>query len=192
MGRLPDEIDEKVRAFIEAQPMFFVATAPLAATGHVNVSPKGLDSIRVLGPRRLAYLDYVGSGSETIAHLRENGRIVLMWCAFAGPPRILRIHGSGRALEPGDAAFSALHERFDPVPASRAIICIDVERVSESCGFGVPLMTYEGQRTQLGAWAARKGEAGLAEYQRNKNRVSVDGLPALRWVEREPAHDDRG
>jgi hypothetical protein len=180
MGQVYQEIDDRLRAFIEAQHMFFVATAPLAAGAHINLSPKGLDSLRILGPRALAYLDYVGSGAETIGHLRENGRIVMMWCAFEGPPKIVRVHGRGAALEPGDPGYAALRDLFSSSISGRAVITIDVERVSDSCGFGVPLYSFESDRAQLAAWAVRKGDAGLLDYQRDKNRVTVDGLPALR------------
>jgi hypothetical protein len=186
------EIDERVRAFIGAQQMFFVATAPLDAAGHLNISPKGLDSLRVLGPHAVAYLDHVGSGAETIAHLRENGRIILMLCAFLGPPKILRLHGRGEVLEPQDAGFGALRALFAAAPAVRAIVRVTVERVSDSCGFGVPLFHYQAQRTQLADWASRKGDAGLLAYQRDRNRVSLDGLPALRWVETPAGSGDRG
>lgn len=185
MGKLFDAIDPALEAFIRSQQMFFVATAPLGAGGHINLSPKGLDTLRVLDPRTLAYLDYVGSGAETVAHLRENGRIVLMLCAFQGPPRIVRFHGRGEAIEPQDPEFAALRPVFPPEPAARAIIRISIERIADSCGFGVPLYAFEGQRTQIPNWAARKGAPGLRDYQVEKNRASIDGLPALRWTEEE-------
>ena len=181
MGKLYDDIDHHLRAFIEAQHVFFVGTAPLSANGHVNISPKGLDALRVLDPRTLIYLDYVGSGAETIAHLRENGRIVIMLCAVQGPPKIVRLHGTGKVLEPGDSGYADLRGLFAPEPLARAIIRISVDRISDSCGYGVPLHTYQGERTQLPAWAAAKGEQGLREYQAEKNSASIDGLPALRW-----------
>jgi hypothetical protein len=183
MGKQFDEINANLRAFIEAQHVFFVATSPLNASGHVNLSPKGLDSLRIIGPTTVAYLDYVGSGAETIAHLRENGRIVIMFCAFDGPPKILRLQGKGEVLEPQDADYSQLRGLFPRVSPDRTIIRIAVHRISDSCGFGVPQYVYEGERSQLSDWAERKGAPGLSEYQREKNRVSVDGLPALRWVE---------
>jgi hypothetical protein len=156
----------------------------LEATGHVNLSPKGLDTLRVLDPHTLAYLDYVGSGAETIAHLRENGRIVVMVCAFAGAPRIVRFHGRGEVFEPHDGTFHRLRGLFAPEPPARAIVRIAIRRIADSCGFGVPLLAFQGNRTQLGDWAARKGEEGLVQYQEEKNSVSIDGLPALRWPER--------
>jgi hypothetical protein len=183
MGKLYEGIDERVRAFIEAQHMFFVATAPAAVDGHVNLSPKGLDSFAVLGPREVAYLDLVGSGAETIAHLRENGRITLMFCAFEGPPKILRLYGRGAYIEPPDGVFADMRARFElPTPA-RGIVRVTVERIADSCGFGVPLYQFEGERSQLLDSAARKGESGLREYQQVHNRASIDGLPALRWAE---------
>jgi hypothetical protein len=182
MARMLKEIDDTIRAFIESQQMFFVATAPLARDGHVNVSPKGLDAFRVLSPRRVAYLDHIGSGAETLAHLRENGRLVLMFCAFAGPPKIVRIHGPGTVLRPEDDEFGQLRPLFGPAPLVRAIITLDVERLSHSCGFGVPLYEYQGQRTNLTDWAGGKGEAALRAYQVEKNARSIDGLPAVDWV----------
>jgi hypothetical protein len=181
MGKVIDKIDQDLERFIRAQQMFFVATAPLDGGGHVNVSPKGLDALRVIGPRALAYLDYVGSGAETVAHLRENGRIVVMLCAFQGAPRIVRLHGRGEVVEPQDSDFDHLSTCFPSAPAARAIIRIALDRISDSCGYGVPLYEFEGQRSQLPAWAGRKGAQGLLEYQNGKNRVSIDGLPALRW-----------
>jgi hypothetical protein len=181
MGKLFDRIDQTLEAFIRAQQMFFVATAPLNATGHVNVSPKGLDTLRVLDPQTMAYLDYVGSGAETIAHLRENGRIVVMLCAFQGAPRIVRFHGLGSVFEPHDSEFNRLRGLFPAEPAGRAIVRISIERIADSCGFGVPLYAFEGPRSQLADWAARKGPQGLHEYQVQQNRISIDGLPALRW-----------
>jgi hypothetical protein len=184
MGKVHEFIDDRLRAFIEAQQMFFVATAPLESSGHLNVSPKGLDTLRIIEPRTLVYLDHVGSGSETIAHLRQNGRIVLMWCAFDGPPNIVRVHGRGEVVEPQDASFADLRRLFPvELPGVRSVIRVAVERVGDTCGFGVPLFEYRGQRAQLAKWAQHKGAEGLAAYQREKNQRSVDGLPSLRWVE---------
>src|SRR5262245_33097325 len=184
MGDVFTEITPARRRCIEAQKMFFVASAPLAGDGRVNLSPKGTDSLRVLDARTVAYLDYVGSGVETIAHLRENGRIVVMFCAFAGPPTIVRLHGRGDTIEPGDPEWNALRPQF-PEASARAIVRVRVERASESCGYGVPLYGYEGERTAMAAWAEKKGPEGLAKYQREKNAASLDGLPGLRWVEAE-------
>jgi hypothetical protein len=189
MGRVYEGIDERQRAWIAAQALFFVGTAPLDADGHVNVSPKGpIGTLRVLDEHRVAYLDGVGSGAETIAHLRENGRIVIMLCAFAGPPRILRLHGRGTVHLPGDPSYEALLGRcaFDEpsVPqARRSIVEVEVERVSDSCGYGVPLMKHEGQREHARLWAekrlATRGEDALTAYQEEKNAESIDGLPAV-------------
>ena len=179
MGKVHTVIDDVTRKFIEAQPLFFVASAPLAADGHVNLSPKGLDSFRILGPTTVAYLDLTGSGVETIAHLKENGRIVLMFCAFQGPPNILRLYGRGRAVEPQDPEFSCLQEHFAVYPSTRSIIVVEISRISDSCGYGIPYMKVEGERPQLAAWAAKKGPEGLKEYRREKNRRSIDGLPGV-------------
>jgi len=188
MGKVHDGIDSRLERWIASQHMFFVGSAP-SAGGHVNVSPKGpIDTLRVLDARTVAYLDLAGSGAETIAHLRENGRIVVMLCAFAGPPRIVRLHGRGEVVQAGDARFASLLElcRFaEPAVAGsrRAIVRVDVERVADSCGYGVPLMSYEGRRPHMDAWAAKKlragGEEALLDYQREKNSRSIDGLPAL-------------
>jgi Pyridoxamine 5'-phosphate oxidase len=178
------DIDDSLRAFIQAQRMFFVATAPLDSGGHVNLSPKGLDTFRILGPTKVAYLDHVGSGSETIAHLKDNRRIVLMWCALEGPPRILRLHGRGEVLTPYDAEFQQLRPLFPATPAEgRAMIVVTVQRIATSCGFGVPLYRFERERSQLPDWAERKGPDGLCEYQQLKNATSIDGLPAVTWMD---------
>jgi hypothetical protein len=182
MSQIYPAIDRQLRKFIEAQRVFFVATAPLGRDGHVNVSPKGLDTLRILGPTTVAYIDYVGSGIETVAHVRENGRIVIMLCAFDGPPQILRLHGRGAVIESQDPQFGAMLARFEPVAHVRSIIQVEVNRISDSCGYGVPLYEFAGQRTQLRAWAKKKGEPGLQAYQRDKNIASIDGLPTLRWT----------
>ena len=182
MGTLFDQIAPPLEHFIRSQHVFFVATAPLSADGHVNLSPKGLDTLRILGPQTLAYLDHVGSGAETIAHLRENGRIVIMLCAFDGPPRIVRLHGHGEALEPQDKDFEQLRAQFPADPSGRAIIRVTLERISDSCGYGVPLLAFEKDRSQLSDWSARKGSQGLLDYQKKNNSSSIDGLAALRWA----------
>jgi hypothetical protein len=179
MGKVHTAIDGHIREFIEAQRIFFVGSAPLDRNGHVNVSPKGRDSFRILGPATVAYIDSTGSGAETIAHLRENRRIVVMFCALEGPPNIVRLHGSGEVIEPHEAEFPALLGLFKPDPGVRAIIRIDVDRVSSSCGFAVPRCRYEGERAQLAEWASRKGDDGLKKYRAEKNARSIDGLPAL-------------
>jgi len=189
MGKIFDRIDEHQRKWIARQPLFFVGTAPRADDGHVNVSPKGpIDTLRVLDDHTVAYLDIVGSGAETIAHLRENGRIVVMLCAFEGPPRILRLHGRGEVLLAGEPRFDELLERAgfaQPAVASsrRAVILVHVERIADSCGYGVPLMSFEGTRPHSDAWAEKRvrvhGPDGIAAYQAEKNAVSIDGLPAV-------------
>lgn len=179
MAKTFPEIDPKLRAWIAQQHMFFVATAPLAADGMVNCSPKGLDVFRVLGPRRAAYLDLTGSGVETIAHLRENGRIVLMFCSFDAAPRIVRLHGTGRAHPVGTPEFQALLPHFEALPGARSIVEVDVARISDSCGFGVPRMVYEGERTTLTDYWEQKGGDGASTYQRENNARSLDGLPGL-------------
>lgn len=179
MGKTFEAVDAKLQGFIEKQKMFFVATAPRSDEGLVNLSPKGLDgTLAILDGHTIAYLDLTGSGVETIAHLRENGRICLMFCAFEGPPRIVRIHGTGEVLEPGDLEFDELIERFANHPGARAIIRIRASRISDSCGFGVPLYDYRGERDQLQRWAEKKGPEGIAQYQRDNNMHSLDGLPS--------------
>ena len=181
MAKTFDAIDARLAAWIARQRMFFVATAPSGDGGHVNVSPKGpIETLRVLDEHTVAYLDLVGSGAETVAHLQDNGRIVVMLCAFEGPPRIVRLHGRGEVLEAGAVEFpeaTALPQQ------QRTVIRVDVERIADSCGFGVPLMAFEGQRPQLQAWAetklAKGGPGALDEYVAEKNAVSIDGLPAL-------------
>jgi hypothetical protein len=189
MGKVFEGIDDRLREWVARQPLFFTGTAPLAADGHVNVSPKGpIGSLRIVDDHTLAYLDVVGSGAETIAHLRENGRIVVMLCAFDGPPRIVRFHGRGEVIRPDDARFGELLERCgfdDPsVPeARRAIVLVDVTRVADSCGYGVPLMSYEGARPHQEKSAAKRarvgGPAAFDDYMRKKNSRSLDGLPAV-------------
>lgn len=182
MGKVYASIDGRLREFLLEQPVFFVATAPSGPDGHVNVSPKGgRGCLAVLDERRVAYLDYTGSGAETIAHLRENGRITLMTCAFQGPPKIVRLHGEGRVVVPGGADFAGLVEAFPTAPARglRAVIEVSVDRISDSCGYQVPLMAYEGDRDLLTRWTDRKTDEDLADYRRKKNAKSIDGLPAL-------------
>jgi hypothetical protein len=180
--KVHEAIDGRLREFIAAQQMFFVATAPSAAEGHVNLSPKGMTgTFAVLGDHRVAYLDYHGSGAETIAHLRDNGRITLMFCAFEGPPTIVRLYGTGRVIAPGDPEFAELLGLFTApeTHSGRSIIDVQVHRISDSCGYAVPLMSYQGDRDLLIRWHARRDDAALAEYRRVKNAVSIDGLPAL-------------
>ena len=180
MARVLDGISAPLREFLEAQPVFFVATAPSSDDGHVNCSPKGLDTFRVLDDHTVAYLDLTGSGIETVAHLRENGRIVFCFCAFEGPPRIVRLHGRGEVLEPAEPDFARLRPLFPPHDGVRAIIRVELVRIADSCGYAVPFMRYEGDRRQLAAWAAKKGPDGIAGYQATRNRRSLDGLPGLK------------
>ncbi|WP_199430476.1 pyridoxamine 5'-phosphate oxidase family protein [Qaidamihabitans albus] len=180
--KLHEGIEERMRAFLLAAPMFFVGTAPLSADGHVNVSPKGMKgTFAVLGEHRVAYLDYTGSGAETLAHLRENGRIVLMFCAFTGPPNIVRLHGRGRVVVAGTGEAEELLGYFpgEPDRGLRAIVDVRVDRVSDSCGFALPLMEHQGDRDLLTRRNARRGDDDLAEYWATKNARSIDGLPAL-------------
>jgi Pyridoxamine 5'-phosphate oxidase len=189
VGQVYEGIDQRWRDWIAKQPLFFVGTAPLDGDGRVNVSPKGpIGSLRVLDDHTVAYLDVVGSGAETIAHLRENGRIVVMFCAFEGPPRILRLHGRGEVVLAGDSRFGELVARceFDEpeVPESRrSVVLVHVERVADSCGYGVPLMSYEGERPHQAASSAKRVRVGgpdaYRDYQREKNAESIDGLPAV-------------
>lgn len=179
MGKLYDGIDHALAAWIARQPVFFVATAPLAADGHVNVSPRGHDTLSVLGRHAVGWVDYTGSGVETIAHLRENGRICLMFCSFGHRPRIVRLHGRGRVALPEDAEYEDLVARHPAHAGTRACVVVEVTRVSDSCGFGVPVMELVGERDLLARGAARRGPAGLAAYRAEKNAVSIDGLPGF-------------
>lgn len=190
MGKIVSRIDRDTAAFLADQHVFFVATAPRADDGHVNLSPKGLDTFAVLDETTVAYEDLVGSGAETAAHVRENGRITLLFCAFQGPPRIVRLYGRATLLEPGDEGYASLAARLPSRGTARtnvrALFRIDVARVANSCGYGVPLMEHRGERSQLDAWAAQKGPAGTASYVDEENRVSIDGLPALRGTPQTP------
>jgi Pyridoxamine 5'-phosphate oxidase len=162
-------------AFIRRQKVFFTATVP--REGRINLSPKGMDSLRVLDPRTIAWLDLTGSGNETAAHLRENGRITLMFCAFEGEPLILRLYGKGEVISPRDPEWPLLSALFPALPGVRQIMRLQVESLQTSCGFAVPLFVYRGDRNQLTQWAVRKGEVGLGQYRQEKNRTSIDGLP---------------
>ena len=178
MGTVLPAIDTGLADWLADQPMFFVGTAPLSADQHINISPKGLrGTFTVLDEHTVAYLDLTGSGIETIAHLRENGRIVLMFCAFEGRPRIIRLHGRGRVVLPHDDGFGELVPRFSEHVGVRSVIVVDVERVSDSCGHAVPTMEYRADRDILDLSARKKGEEHLAGYRREMNAVSIDGLP---------------
>ncbi|MEM8866310.1 MAG: pyridoxamine 5'-phosphate oxidase family protein [Planctomycetota bacterium] len=182
MSKIYDEITSDLQQWISEQRLFFVATAPTGgeqgSDGHINCSPKGLDSLRVLRPRTVAYLDLTGSGAETIAHLRENGRICLMFCAFEGSPKIVRLHGHGEVITPADTDWQQLVSHFPPHPTARSIIRITCERISDSCGFGVPRFEYAGDRETLSKLADQGADAVTA-YQQRHNLQSIDGLPAL-------------
>jgi hypothetical protein len=179
MGRTYSGVDADLAAWIGAQRLFFVATAPLAATGSVNCSPKGLDTLRIVGPHELAWIDVGGSGIETVAHLKENGRIVLMFCAFAGAPRIVRCHGRGEVIERNHPQFAPLLALFPPPPVCRTLIRVRVTRIADSCGLGVPLYEYRGERDDIARAVAGKSAALLRAQAARQNRVSVDGLPGL-------------
>ncbi|HEY9194939.1 MAG TPA: pyridoxamine 5'-phosphate oxidase family protein, partial [Mucilaginibacter sp.] len=177
MAKFFENIQTAHQAFIEKQKIFFVASAPLAANGHVNLSPKGIDSFKVLSPTKVAYMDLVGSGNETSAHILENGRITFMFCAFDGPPNILRLFGRGYAVLPRDEEWAQLSPHFQILVSTRQIIVADVYQVQTACGYSVPYYAYEGERDQAYKWAASKGADGLEAYKKEKNMVSIDGLP---------------
>ena len=179
MSKLHDEITPEMTEWVQKQHIFFVSTAPLAGDGHINCSPKGLDTFRILGPKSVAYLDMTGSGGETIAHLRENGRIVFMFCAFDGPPKIVRFHGTGRVVLPTSPEWSELQGMFPEYPGTRSIICAEISRVSDSCGYSVPQFEFTEDRDQLQRWAQTKRPEGLSVYRKQKNTCSIDGLPVL-------------
>lgn len=180
MGKIRENIDERLRLWIAAQRLFFVATAPAGREGHINCSPKGADSFRIIDENTAAYLDFTGSGAETIAHLRENGRIVVMFCAFEGPPQIARLHGRGEVVLPGEKTFEELKGLFPDKRGVRSIIRVHVRRVSTSCGFSVPLYDFKEDRRVLDEWVERKSDAEIIDYQRKNNAVSIDGIPALK------------
>lgn len=180
MAKVHARVEGRLREFVERQRMFFVASAPLAGDGHVNLSPRGIPgSFGMLDEHTFAWVDTSGSGSETIAHLRENGRIAVMFCAFEGAPNIVRFHGRGRVVTIYDDEYAALAARFADLSGARAVIVVDIERISDACGYGVPLMEYAGERDLLTSYFDRKGPDGPAEFRRRKNRTSIDGLPAF-------------
>ncbi|RYG24030.1 MAG: pyridoxamine 5'-phosphate oxidase family protein [Chitinophagaceae bacterium] len=185
MGKIYESITPEIGAWMGKQKIFFVATAPLSAEGHINCSPKGLDALRILDEHTVVYEDLTGSGVVTIAHIRENERILIMFCAFEGPPKIVRLHGKGFALTPGHPEFERCHALFPKRQGVRAYIRVDVSRVSDSCGYSVPLFTFRQERAVLDKWCANKGDAGIVAYRKQKNRYSIDGLPALSEAEME-------
>jgi len=178
MGRVLDHIDQPTSEWIAKQKLFFVATAP-ATGGRVNMSPKGLDSLRITSPTTVAYLDLTGSGAETIAHTTDNGRITFMFCAFEGPPRIVRLYGSGSAHLPESHVFTSMRELFPERRGVRSIITADIERVQDSCGYAVPKMDFVEDRTRLDTWVSQRTDDDIAQYWQDRNSLSIDGLPAL-------------
>ncbi len=179
MGKIFEAIDPDLSAWIKRQHLFFVATAPLSADGHVNLSPKGLDTFRILDPHTVMYLDLTGSGAETIAHLRENGRIVFMFCAFDGPPKIVRLHGLGEVFTVDSPRFVELVKDVAAFPGARSVILAKIDRISDSCGYAVPRYEHSSDRDGLQRWAQNKGKDEIRAYQAEKNARSIDGLPAL-------------
>lgn len=179
MSNQRENISPELATWIAQQRVFFVATAPLSPNGHVNTSPKGGEAFRILGPMEVVYQDYTGSGAETAAHLRENGRIVIMFCAFDGPPKIVRLHGRGTVITPEHPRFGELEKLFPANAGTRAFIHVAVARVADSCGYSVPFYDYRSHRDTLDKWAANQGPEKVAEYRVRKNQKSIDGLPAF-------------
>jgi len=177
MGKCFDSLSSELQDWLARQKVFFVATAPLAATGHVNCSPKGGDTFRIIDEHEVAYLDLTGSGVETIAHLQENKRVVIMFCAFEGSPKIVRLHGMGEVVYPSHTDYPDLSRRFPSHEGARVIIRVRLNRISDSCGYGVPLFAFLSARDTLDRWAETKGAEGLSAYRNDKNRASIDGLP---------------
>ncbi|HEX7861351.1 MAG TPA: pyridoxamine 5'-phosphate oxidase family protein [Verrucomicrobiae bacterium] len=184
MSKQLESIDSDLANWIAQQKIFFVATAPLSAEAHINISPKGGDSFRVLGPMEAVYQDYTGSGAETAAHVRENGRIIVMFCAFDGPPKIVRLHGRAKIISSNDPAFEKFSALFPGNPGTRAFVHIQVTRISSSCGYSVPFFDFRCERDALNKWATTQGPEKLRDYRAKKNQVSIDGLPALPSVDK--------
>ena len=179
MGKHYDALSSELQSWLALQKIFFVATAPLSGDGHINCSPKGCDTFRVLGEREVAYMDLTGSGVETIAHIQENGRIVIMFCAFEGPPKIVRLHGTGEVVYPSHDAYGALLAHFDPHDGARAIVRVRLSRISDSCGHAVPFFDFSAHRDTLDRWTESKGAEGLIAYRAQKNRESIDAIPVV-------------
>ncbi len=177
MAKFHDQITDHIQQFIEKQHLFFVATAPLSKEGHINLSPKGLDCFKVLGPNKVAYMDLISSGNETSAHTLENGRITFMFCSLDKVPNILRLYGKGYTVLPGDEEWEDLSKYFTIYPSTRQLIVADISKIQTSCGYGVPLYDYAGERNIHFDWAEKKGEAGLKQYVEDNNLLSLDGLP---------------
>lgn len=183
MAKLYDQLDQKLTDFIGRQKMFFVATAPLSGEGHVNLSPKGYDAFRILGPKKVAYCDLGGSGIETVAHIRENGRITIMFCAFEGPALILRLYGRGQVIQFDQPGFADQMKLFPSIERARNIVTVDVERIADSCGWGVPFMEFKEQRDQLKRWVDHFPAEELDARRYKNNAESIDGLPGIRRPE---------
>lgn len=183
MGKTYDQLDQKLSDFIAKQKMFFVATAPLSGEGHVNLSPKGYDAFRVLGPRKVAYCDLGGSGIETVAHIRENGRVTIMFCAFEGPALILRLYGRGSVMQFDEPGFAEQMKLFPAIERARNIVTVDVERIADSCGWGVPFFEFKEQRDQLKRWVDHFPQDELDAKRYKSNAQSIDGLPGIRKPE---------
>jgi hypothetical protein len=179
MGKIYDTITLPLTDWITKQKLFFVSTAPLSSHGHINCSPKGLDTFRIIDETTVAYQDLTGSGIETIAHLQENGRIVIMFCAFDGPPKIVRLHGTGKPVFQDDGEYIKLSGLFPAHPGTRAFIVVNVKRISDSCGYAVPLFDFKKDRDVLDNWTLNKGEEGLIEYRAKKNKTSIDGMDGM-------------
>jgi hypothetical protein len=179
VGKLYEQITPKLAEWLREQRIFFVATAPLSGAGLLNLSPKGMDTFRILDPQTVAYLDLTGSGVETIAHLRENGRIIFMFCSFDGSPKILRLYGTGEVITSGLPDFESLRALFPDYPGARSVIRVRLLRIADSCGYAVPHFDYTGERDGLIRWAESKGADGVIQYRREKNVCSLDGLPGL-------------
>lgn len=179
MGKVYEQIESDLVKWIQQQKVFFVATAPLSENGHINCSPKGGDTFHIINPHTVAYLDFTGSGIETVAHLKENKRILMMFCAFEGPPKIVRLHGKGEIILPSDDEYDHLINNYSPHKGSRSIVKINVERISDSCGFGVPIMKFKSYRDDLKRWAEARSPQELAQYRSDKNKTSIDGLPGF-------------
>ncbi len=180
MAKLHATLDDRLQKFIRQQKIFFVTSSPLSPEGHANLSPEGFDTFRILGPKTVAYLDYTGSGVESIAHIKENGRFTVMFCSFAKSPKILRLHGTGSVIERSDADWTELIAHFTDCRLARAIIRLSIERICDSCGWGVPLFEYQGEREQFRRYDERQEDADLRRDQRRWNMKSVDDLPGLK------------
>ena len=175
MSKFYTKLTSRLQKFIEAQKIFFVATAPVS--GRINLSPKGMDSFRVIDENRVLWLNVTGSGNETAAHLLENDRITMMFCSFEGAPNILRLYGKGKEIKEGDTSWNELISLFPETPGTRQIFDITIESAQTSCGMSIPFFEYQGERNELNEWATEQGKEGIKEYWENKNQTSIDGLP---------------